>query len=105
MDIQTGVCVTQIAGKEIDIGLEAASHAGFLRAKEQLIKQSRLQQDVREVVLTTDANYHVIQPFQLRILRVRPPEHLFFYVVLSRKDTSLSSASLKIKGILSEFVF
>lgn len=105
IDIQTGVCVAQIGSQGFDIGNEAASYANTLRLQERLVKQLRLQQSIQEIVFTTDSNYHILIPFQLRILRGRPPERLFFYVVLSKKDTNLSSASLKIRLILSEFVF
>lgn len=105
MDIQTGVSVAQIGSKDINVGSEAAFYADFLKSQQQLAKRLSLQQTVQEIVFTSTVNYHLICPFELRILRVRPPEHLFFYVVFSREVTNLSSASLKIKAIISEFVF
>ena len=105
VDIQTGVSVAQIASKEINISAEAGYYATFLQSKQTLIKQLRLEQEVQDIAFTTNINYHVIYPFQLQILRVRPPENLFFYVIFAREDTNLASASLKIKTIISEFVF
>jgi hypothetical protein len=58
---------------------------------------------IEEIIFTSQLQYHLLYPVKVRILKVRKPENLFFFVALTKSDTNLAQARSKIRQVVAEF--
>ncbi len=103
VDIETGICLAQIAGRTLDFSNQMDHYANIMHIKQRLIQQLELDDVIEELVFTSRLQYHMIYPLKIKILKVRKPENLFFFVALARSDSLFVHARIKIKAIVSEF--
>lgn len=103
VDVETGATLSQINVKMSDLGCQVDAYAMFIRRQEQMIASIAVEDTVEEVVFSSTSQYHLIYPLRVRILKVRPPENLFFFVALSRRETTLAQARSRIQEIIREF--
>ncbi len=103
VDVETGMCLAQIGGKRMNLTTTTEKYAHFIRSKEQIIDHLGLEEVIEEVVVTSGTHYHMIYPLKVRILKVRKPENLFFFVALSKNEVTLANARNKIKHVVTQF--
>ena len=103
VDRETGICLAQIAGRSLDFDTQMDHYAKIVRIKERLIQQLELDDVIEELVFTSRLQYHMIYPMKVKILKVRKPENLFFFVALARSDSLFAHARIKIKDVVEEF--
>jgi predicted regulator of Ras-like GTPase activity (Roadblock/LC7/MglB family) len=103
VDVETGMSLAQIGGKSLDLDSEINYCAQLMRAKAQVIRAMNLGDSVEEIVITSQSEYRILCPVQVRILKVKEPENLFFFVALKKSQTPLAPALSRIKQVVSEF--
>lgn len=103
VDINTGLSIAQIGGRSIDITAQAESYAQYMRVKEKVVNDIALDDTIEEVVFTSSLHYHLLYPVKVRILKVKEPENLFFFVALTKSEANLAHSRCKVKQIISEF--
>jgi hypothetical protein len=103
VDVETGLSVAQIGDKNLNLAAKAESYAKYMRVKEKLVNDISLGDTIEEIIFTSQLQYHLLYPVKVRILKVRKPENLFFFVALTKSDTNLAQARSKIRQVVAEF--
>lgn len=103
VDVKTGMSLAQIGGKSLNLDAEAQHHAEIMRAKAQVIRAMNLGDSVEEIVITSQSEYRILCPVQVRLLKVKEPENLFFFVALDKSQATLAQARSQIKQVINEF--
>ena len=80
VDVETGLSVAQIGDKNLNLAAKAESYAKYMRVKEKLVNDISLGDTIEEIIFTSQLQYHLLYPVKVRILKVRKPENLFFFV-------------------------
>lgn len=102
VDVNTGISVAQI-GSRTHLTTLTEFYANLVRVKEQTISDMNMEDEIEEIILTSESQYHMIYPFRVRFMKVKNPEHLFFFANLGKKEASLAQARSQIKHILHSF--
>ena len=85
-DSDSGMCMGSMGGAGIiNMELAAASNAEVVRSKRKAIKALSLRDDIEDVLLSLNKQYHIIRP-----LKSRPS--VFFYIALDRNRANLAMA-------------
>ncbi|MEM1415178.1 MAG: hypothetical protein AAGH15_09770 [Myxococcota bacterium] len=79
-------------GAAFDIDAAARGNVAVLRAKRNLMRQLGIEGGVDDILITLDAQYHLIRP-----LHKHP--HLFLYLAIRRDLGNLARARQKLKEL------
>ncbi len=85
-DSDSGMCMGSMGGAGIlNMEVAAASNAEVVRSKRKAIKALGLRDDVEDVLISLNKQYHIVRP-----LKSRPS--VFFYIALDRNRANLAMA-------------
>jgi hypothetical protein len=96
VDWDSGMALgTMGGGKFLDLDLAAAGNTEVIRAKMRTIESLRLNDQVEDILITLNTQYHLI-----RLLANHDGAHnLFLYLVLDRSKANLALARHHLKRI------
>jgi hypothetical protein len=88
VDSESGMVLGMLGGGGVlNLEVAAAGNTEVVRAKRKTMKSLNLRDDVEDILLTLNKQYHLIRP-----LRSRPS--VFFYVALDRARSNLAMARM-----------
>ncbi|MEC3914670.1 hypothetical protein [Nocardia sp. CDC160] len=95
VDYGSGMPLGMLGGtKNLNIEIAAAGNTEVIRAKIRTIEQLGLHEEIEDVLITLNSQYHLVRP-----LRGRRSRGLFLYVALDRERGNLAFARHRLKDI------
>ena len=95
VDSQSGMMLGSDGGGSINMEVAAAANSEVVKSKRQAIKHLKLKEDIEDILITLDNQYHLIRPFKRR-------PTLFFYLVLDRSRSNLALARMELADVENE---
>jgi hypothetical protein len=102
-----GVCVVDYTsgmtlgvmggGTDLDLGIAAAGNTDVVRAKMRTLEMLKLPDNIEDILITLDTQYHLIRP-----LTSREGRGLFLYLALSRSRANLGLARHQLRRVEHE---
>ncbi|MBH24759.1 MAG: hypothetical protein CMH57_09970 [Myxococcales bacterium] len=92
VDSESGMMLGSDGGGSINMEVAAAANSEVIKSKRQAIKRLKLKEDIDDILITLNNQYHLIRPF-----RKRPA--LFFYLVLDRSRSNLALARMELSDV------
>ena len=97
-DSDSGMCMGSMGGAGIlNMEVAAASNAEVVRSKRKAIKALGLRDDVEDVLISLNKQYHILRP-----LKSRPS--VFFYIALDRNRANLAMARFALADAERELI-
>jgi hypothetical protein len=100
VDYSSGMMLGTVGGTEIDLSIAAAGNTDVVRAKLRTLEMLRLPDQIEDILITLDTQYHVIRP-----LNARGGRGLFLYLALSRTRANLALARHQLRQIEENLQF
>ncbi|MFJ1967677.1 hypothetical protein ACIO93_03310 [Streptomyces sp. NPDC087903] len=98
VDHTSGMALGTLGGsKEFDLEVAAAGNTDVVRAKLRTIEHLGLKEEIEDILITLDTQYHLI-----RLIKGRAGQGLFFYLVLDSGRANLAMARHQLRKIESE---
>ncbi|MFE0627932.1 hypothetical protein ACFW3D_13300 [Streptomyces sp. NPDC058864] len=95
VDYTSGMALGTIGGgKDLDLSVAAAGNTDVIRAKTRTMKELGLKEEIEDVLITMNTQYHLI-----RLLKSRDGNGLFLYLVLDRRNANLAMARHRLRRI------
>ncbi|MEL6178077.1 MAG: hypothetical protein AAFS10_03945 [Myxococcota bacterium] len=82
-------------GGKVNLDIAAAVNTEVVKAKRKAIQRLKLGDDIEDILITLDSQYHLIRPSKLR-------SQLFFYLVLDRVRANLALARMSLEEVEGE---
>ncbi|MDO5505367.1 MAG: hypothetical protein Q4F49_03620 [Pseudoxanthomonas suwonensis] len=87
VDYNSGLVLGK-AGSGINLDLAGAGNTEVVRAKMKTMKSLKLEEQIEDILITLDSQYHIIRPLEKK-------QGLFLYVVLQKERANLALARMK----------
>jgi hypothetical protein len=88
VDYTSGMALGTAGGdREFDMNVAAAGNTDVVRAKLRAIELLRLQDEIEDILIALDSQYHIIRP-----ITSRSGKGLFLYLALSKDRANLALA-------------
>lgn len=98
VDYNSGMALGTLGNsKALDLNVAAAGNTEVVRAKLRTIEQLGLQEDIEDVLISLNSQYHLIRP-----MTGRKSRGLFLYLALDRGRANLALARHRLRGIEEE---
>ncbi|WP_371667538.1 hypothetical protein OG985_07815 [Streptomyces sp. NBC_00289] len=98
VDHTSGMALGTLGGsKEFDLEVAAAGNTDVVRAKLRTIEHLGLKEEIEDILITLDTQYHLI-----RLIKGRTGQGLFFYLVLDSGRANLAMARHQLRRIENE---
>ncbi|MFJ2742589.1 hypothetical protein ACIO3O_23315 [Streptomyces sp. NPDC087440] len=98
VDYTSGMALGTAGGtKDLDLTVAAAGNTDVVRAKVRTMELLGLNEDIEDILITLDSQYHLI-----RLLKGRGSNGLFLYLALDKKRANLAMARHQLKKIENE---
>ncbi|MFF0560696.1 hypothetical protein ACH4ZU_22720 [Streptomyces sp. NPDC020472] len=98
VDYTSGMALGTIGGgKDLDLNMAAAGNTDVVRAKVRTMEMLGLQEDIEDILITLNSQYHLI-----RLLKGRGAGGLFLYLALDKNRANLAMARHQLKKIEAE---
>ncbi|MTE13577.1 hypothetical protein [Nocardia aurantiaca] len=95
VDYNSGMPLGVLGGsKSLDLEIAAAGNTEVVRAKLRTIEQLGLNEEIEDVLITLNSQYHLVRP-----LHGRRSRGLFLYVALDRTRGNLALARHRLRDI------
>ena len=95
VDYTSGMTLGSLGGdRDFDIEVAAAGNTDVVRAKLRTMSDLGIQEDIEDVLITMDRQYHIIRP-----VRSSRGAGLFLYLVLNRDQANLAMARRLLQNI------
>ncbi|MFJ3670546.1 hypothetical protein ACIPSE_29225 [Streptomyces sp. NPDC090106] len=95
VDYTSGMALGTLGGgKDLDLTVAAAGNTDVIRAKVRTMDQLGLKGQIEDILITLDAQYHLI-----RLVSGRSGNGLFLYLVLDKVRSNLAMARLQLKRV------
>jgi hypothetical protein len=96
VDHTSGMALGTVGGgKDLDLTVAAAGNTDVVRAKLRAMEMLNLTENVEDILITLDSQYHLIRPLSSR----RSGRGLFLYLVLNKDRANLAMARHQLRGI------
>ena len=100
VDYTSGMMLGMAGGSEIDLAVASAGNTDVVRAKLRTVEMLRLPDQIEDILITLDTQYHLIRP-----LNSRGGRGLFLYLALRRERANLALARHQLKTIEANLQF
>jgi hypothetical protein len=101
VDYNSGMTLgTAGGGTDLDISVAAAGNTDVVRAKLRTVEMLRLSDQIEDILISLDTQYHLIRP-----LNSRNGRGLFLYLALNRSRSNLALARHRLRGIEESMQF
>jgi hypothetical protein len=100
VDYNSGMTLGTIGGGELDITVAAAGNTDLVRAKLRTLEMLRMPDQIEDILISLDSQYHLIRP-----LNSRNGRGLFLYVALNRSRANLALARHQLRTIEESLQF
>ncbi|MEU7145075.1 hypothetical protein ABZ942_36925 [Nocardia sp. NPDC046473] len=98
VDYGSGMALATLGGsKTLDMNVAAAGNTEVVRAKLRTMEQLGINEELEDVLITLNNQYHLIRP-----TRGRRSEGLFLYLALDKSRGNLALARHRLKDIENE---
>jgi predicted regulator of Ras-like GTPase activity (Roadblock/LC7/MglB family) len=97
VDYQSGMTLGTIGGGNLDMELAGAGTTEVVRAKKSIIKQLAINEEIQDILITLDSQYHLIRIFHEN-------DNIFTYLALDKDKSSLALARMQIQSVDKELV-
>ena len=94
VDYSSGMTLGTAGGSEIDLAVAAAGNTDVVRAKLRTLELLRLPDQIEDILISLDTQYHIIRP-----LSSRTGSGLFLYMALNRARANLALARHQLRQI------
>jgi len=94
VDYSSGMTLGTAGGSEIDLAVAAAGNTDVVRAKLRTLELLRLPDQIEDILISLDTQYHIIRP-----LSSRTGSGLFLYMALNRTRANLALARHQLRQI------
>ena len=94
VDYNSGMMLGAAGGIEIDLAVASAGNTDVVRAKLRTLEMLRLPDQIEDILITLDSQYHMIRP-----LTSRAGKGLFLYLALKRDRANLAMARHQLRRI------
>ncbi|MCX4823607.1 hypothetical protein OG883_27765 [Streptomyces sp. NBC_01142] len=95
VDYTSGMALGTIGGgKDLDLTVAAAGNTDVVRAKVRTMEHLGLKEDIEDILITLDSQYHLI-----RLLKGRGTSGLFLYLALDKQRANLAMARHQLRKI------
>jgi hypothetical protein len=96
VDHTSGMALGTVGGgKDLDLTVAAAGNTDVVRAKLRAMEMLNLTENVEDILITLETQYHLIRPLNSR----RSGRGLFLYLVLNKDRANLAMARHQLRGI------
>ncbi|PEN14609.1 hypothetical protein CRI94_06195 [Longibacter salinarum] len=92
VDYKSGMTLGTIGGGSLDMELAGAGNTEVVRAKKSIIKQLQLDEQIQDILITLDNQYHLIRMFHEN-------DDIFTYVALNKEKSNLALARIQLEKI------
>ena len=103
VDVATGTCLAVIGSRSDDFMAQSEFYASFLHNKEKIVADMGQKSGIEELIITFPDQYHIIHPLEIQILRSRKPERIFFFVILTKSNTTLAQTRAIVSEVVASF--
>ncbi|MEU0395094.1 hypothetical protein ABZ208_20385 [Streptomyces sp. NPDC006208] len=95
VDYTSGMALGTVGGgKDLDLTVAAAGNTDVVRAKVRTMEHLGLKDDIEDILITLDTQYHLI-----RLLKGRGTNGLFLYLALDKQRANLAMARHQLRQI------
>ncbi|WP_405491505.1 hypothetical protein [Nocardia sp. NBC_00511] len=95
VDYNSGMALGMLgSSKALDLQVAAAGNTEVVRAKMRTMEQLGLNDQIEDILITLNGQYHIIRP-----MTGRKSKGLFLYLALDRNRANLAMARHRLKGI------
>lgn len=95
VDYNSGMALGMLgSSKALDLQVAAAGNTEVVRAKMRTMEQLGLNEDIEDILITLQGQYHIIRP-----MTGRKSKGLFLYLALDRNRANLALARHRLRGI------
>ena len=91
VDSDSGMALAMNGGGDMNLELAAAGNTEVVRAKRRVAQQLGLSDNIEDILITLQSQYHLIRPLESNPL-------LFLYVMLDRSRANLAMARHELKS-------
>lgn len=92
VDYQSGMTLGTIGGGALDMELAGAGNTELVRAKRSIVKQLGLDEQIEDILITLDNQYHLLRMFHEN-------ENIFTYLTLDKEKANLALARMQLQSI------
>lgn len=92
VDSESGMTLGLLGGNGMNLEVAAAGNTEVVRAKRKTMKNLNLRDEIEDILITLNKQYHLIRP-----TRARPG--VFFYLALERSRSNLAMARMTLADV------